>query len=172
MIRTERGFTLVEVLFVVALIILLTAIATPSLSRARVAANEASAVSTMRGIASGQQVFWSTCGAGMYAPSLQNLGQGLGGGVGYISPELAMPAPVVKSGFEFDISTGNPSATVSCNGGATAVTYHATADPQLGRGRRYFGTNGSGTIFESPNTLFGVMPDMGAPPAPAVPAGR
>jgi len=172
MIRTERGFTLVEVLFVVALITLLTAIATPSLTRARVAANEASAVSTMRAVASGQQVFWSTCGAGMYAPSLQILGTGMGAAPGYISPDLAGPAPVVKSGFEFDVSTGNPSATTSCTGSATAVSYHATADPQVGRGRRYFGTNGSGTIFESPATLFGVMPDMGAPPAPAVPVGR
>jgi prepilin-type N-terminal cleavage/methylation domain-containing protein len=169
MIRTRRGYTLIELLFVVALIGLLSAIALPSLTRARVAANEASAASAMRSIASGQQVFWSTCGGGRYAPSLQNLGQMIGMAPGFIAPDMAGPAPVVKSGYEYDLSTVNPSAFASCNGGATAQTYHATADPQVGRGRRYFGTNGNNTVYESTATLFGVMPDDGAPPAPAVP---
>jgi prepilin-type N-terminal cleavage/methylation domain-containing protein len=167
--RNSDGFTLIEMLFVVATIGLLSAMALPSLQRARIAANESAAMGSMRSISSGQQVFWSTCGYGMYSPSLQNLGISVGGAPGFVSPDLSGPAPVIKGGFEFDLSTNTPVANVSCNGGATAMGYHATADPLFGSGRRYLGTNATGTVFESPGTLFGIMPDTTNPPAPAVP---
>jgi type IV pilus assembly protein PilA len=165
----RRGFTLIELLFVVALIGILSAIAAPALTRTKMAANESSAISSMRTIHSGQQAFWGSCGNGNYAPTLQNLGQPIGGAPGYVSEDIAGPAPVVKSGYELELDTENPAVGTSCNGGGLVITYHTTADPLPGRGRRYFGTNSAGAIFQSVATLFGAMPDTGSPLAPATP---
>jgi prepilin-type N-terminal cleavage/methylation domain-containing protein len=168
----RSGFTLIELLFVVAVIAILAAVAYPGLTRARAAANESSAIASLRTVNSGQMAFWASCGGGMYSPTLQNLGAPILGAQGYLPPDLSGPMPVVKSGYEFDMATIAPSALPSCNGGTVAASYHMTADFLPGRGRRYFGTNSSGTLFQSQNTLFGIMPDNGAAPAPAVALGQ
>jgi len=169
-LRTRRGFTLIELLFVVAVIGILSAIAAPALTRTKMAANESSAIASLRAIHSGQQAFWASCGNGNYSPSLQNLGMQIGGALGYVSGDISGPAPVVKSGYELEMDSDNPNPVgTSCNGDTLVLTYHATADPLPGRGRRYFGTNGGGTIFQSIATLFMDMPDTGTAPAPAIP---
>ena len=170
--RTNSGFTLVEMLIVVAVIGIIAAVALPGLTRARMAANESSAIGSMRAVNSGQHAFRFTCGGGNFAPNLQNLGLPINGAPGYVSPDLGQPGPVVKSGYEIDMSSANPSAIVSCNGGTTGTSYHVTADPLPGRGTRHFGTNSPAAIFQSTATLVGVMPDDGAPPPPAIPLQR
>src|SRR5450759_375277 len=114
----RRGFTLIELLFVVAIIGILSAIAAPALSRSKMAANESSAIASLRVIHSGQQAFWASCGSGSYAPSLQNLGLPVGGAPGYISADVSGPAPVVKSGYEVEMDSDNPTVGTSCNGDA------------------------------------------------------
>lgn len=169
MTRTRLGFTLVELLIAVAVIGTLAAIALPGLMRARISGNEASAIGSMRAIYSGEQAFCSACGRGHYAPSLQNLGLPVGGSPGFISSDLSGLAPITKSGYRIDLGTDAPVGDISCNGGTMAMSYHATADPLSGQGIRYFGGNAGGTIFESTVTLVGIVPDSGAPPAPARP---
>jgi type IV pilus assembly protein PilA len=168
----RRGFTLIELLFVVGLIGILSAIAAPALTRTKMAANESSAIASMRVAHSGQQTFWASCGNGNYAVSLQDLGLAPPGAlVGFVSNDISGPAPVVKSGYEFDLASDNlnPAAGNGCNGRPLGATYHVTADPLPSSGRRYFGSNGAGAIFQSSATLFSDMPDVGTPPAPAVP---
>ena len=99
-------------------------------------------------------------------------GQPVAGAPGFLSADISGSAPVVKSGYEFDLDTKNPTVGTSCNGGALVASYHATADPLPGRGTRYFGSNTSGGIFQSSGTLYGTMPDTGAAPAPAVPISQ
>jgi len=72
--QTKRGFSLIELLIVVAIILIIAAIAIPSLLRARIAANESSAASCLRTIKSTEYSYYSAYPAIGYAAQLQDLG--------------------------------------------------------------------------------------------------
>jgi prepilin-type N-terminal cleavage/methylation domain-containing protein len=75
--RLERGFSLIELLIVVAIILIIAAIAIPNLIRSRMAGDEASAVSSIRTINTAQVTYSSIWGIG-YAAALSNLGGAAG----------------------------------------------------------------------------------------------
>src|SRR5205809_7671547 len=76
--RTQKGFSLIELLIVVAIILIIAAIAIPNLLRARMAANESSAVASVRTVTTGEITYQTAYPTVGYAPALVNLGGALG----------------------------------------------------------------------------------------------
>src|ERR1700757_2301095 len=72
--RNQEGFSLIELLVVVAIILIIAAIAIPNLLHARVAANQASAVASLRTIDTAMITYYTTYPTVGYAPTLAALG--------------------------------------------------------------------------------------------------
>lgn len=72
--RRQRCFSLIELLIVVAIILIIAAIAVPNMFRAKIAANEASAVSSLRAIASAETAYAMAYPTVGYSEDLPSLG--------------------------------------------------------------------------------------------------
>jgi hypothetical protein len=171
--RGESGFTLIDMLFVIALIGLLSTLAIPGLMRAKGAAQSASALGTLKVINSAQLSYAITCGLGFYSPDLPTLGKRPPAAIdAFLPPEMSSGPTFIKSGYDFSLAgEGIPGAPASCNGlaaGAASAGYAAVADPlDKTPPARYFGTNADGTLYEDTASYMATMPETGAPPGGA-----
>jgi prepilin-type N-terminal cleavage/methylation domain-containing protein len=136
--RKQKGFSLIELLIVVAIILIIAAIAIPNLLRSRIAANEASAVGSIRTINTAEVTYASTYPDAGFT-TLTNMG-GAGGtanAAGLIDSVLAAGS---KSGYNFTVTPAN--AVNNAN-----TTYSTTGDPVSAQtGTRHFYSDQSGVI--------------------------
>ena len=152
----ECGFSLIELLIVVAIILIIAAISIPNLLRSRMAANEASAVGSVRTINTAAVEYQSIYGAG-YPGSLKVIGT-TGTATSCSNAQLidSVLTSGTKSGYKFEIVPGAqevPSASVpqGCTAGF-ADGYVVTAVPvTVGTtGQRAFCSDATGVIRSNP----------------------
>jgi prepilin-type N-terminal cleavage/methylation domain-containing protein len=138
--KQQKGFSLIELLIVVAIILIIAAIAIPNLLRAKIAANEASAVGSIRTLNTASVAFSTAYNA--YPTGIAQLGPVATGTApssstaDLIDQTLALG---LKSGYSFSWGAGAAGAGLS---------YTITAVPQnVGvTGQRYFFSDQSGVI--------------------------
>ena len=148
--RRNKGFSLIELLIVVAIILVIAAIAVPSFLRSRMAANESAAVGALRTLNTAQISYTSAYPTVGYANSM-----GLLGGTSCNPPSSASACLIdtalaggTKSGYVFTL----PSASVT---GTPASTYNVTATPLAPNqtGTRYFCSFADAVVRSSAATI-------------------
>ena len=137
--QSQRGFSLIELLIVVAIILIIAAIAIPNFLSSKIRANEASAVGSMRQINTAQATYTTTYPDVGFSQTLQALGPGTNissSSAGLIDDVLGCATSTCKkSGYVFSLS-------------ATSTTYILIVTPLSVNqtGNRAFFTDNSGVI--------------------------
>jgi type IV pilus assembly protein PilA len=140
--RAQAGFSLIELLVVVAVILIIAAIAIPNYIQSKMRANESSAVQSLRNLDTAELVYSSTYGID-FTPSLSQLsGNGLNpdpNNAGLIDEVLASG---VKQGYRFTYTA------LTFDASGNTATYSINADPVSSNvtGQRHFYTDQSCVI--------------------------
>jgi type IV pilus assembly protein PilA len=141
----QNGFSLIELLITIGIFLVIAALAIPSLLRSKMAANEASAVSSVRSVVTAQTAYSVTFPDVGFASSLSILGPSPGcSPFGQSTSTSACLIDEVlrdgkKSGYSFELSTGTA---------IPATSYSITADPITPgvSGHRHFSSDATGVI--------------------------
>ena len=138
--KAQKGFSLIELLIVVAIILIIAAIAIPNFLRSKIAANESATVQNMRSIATAEFSYQNLYGIG-YSANLGDLG---GAGTGPTAANLIdnVLASGTKSGYVIAYAPAN----LDTNGNPLSFTVNTSPVLQDSTGTRYFYVDQSGVI--------------------------
>jgi len=151
--KGSKGFSLIELLIVVAIILIIAAIAIPNFLRSRIAANQASAVASLRTLDSAEIIYSATYGAG-YTVDMATLAPLTVTGANPTSTAAALIDSVLatgaKSRYSFTYSPGASDSSGRIN------TYGITSVPiSSNTGTNYYYTDQSGVIRQNSTTTAG-----------------
>jgi type IV pilus assembly protein PilA len=135
--RLQKGFSLIELLIVIAVILTIAAIAIPSMIRAKISANESSAAACIRQISTAQIAYSASYPSIGYATNLASLGPGSGSASCASSGPTSATACIIddvlasgtKSGYQFvsvGDAAGGPSPNIEFFSASAPVTYNVT----------------------------------------------
>jgi type IV pilus assembly protein PilA len=133
----QRGFSLIELLIVVAVILIIAAIAIPNFIRSRMRANESSAVQNLRTITTANVVYLTTYGQG-FASSLPRLG---GNSVLVDSTAAGLIDAVLSAGAKTGYSFTYAVTASDSTGAVVGYTVNAAPLTPGSTGDRYFYTD-------------------------------
>ncbi len=140
-----RGFSLIELLIVVAIILVIAAIAIPNFLRSRIAANQASAVSSLRVLNTAEVTYAATYNTG-YASDLSYFSPPASGNATSTAAGLidSMLASGIKSGYSFSYSP-----SINATGRTDAYTINADPVTTGTTGMNHYFTEQSGVIRQN-----------------------
>ncbi len=148
--KSSKGFSLIELLIVVAIILIIAAIAIPNLLRSRIAANQASAVGSLRTLNTAEITYSSTYNSG-FSSTLSYLEPGSTGATNPTSTAAGLVDSVLgsgsKSGYSFTYTAATPDSSGRID------NYSIQAEPiNSSTGTNYYYTDQSGVIRQNSTT--------------------